>query len=57
MFCPECGKKTKVVDSRWDGKIKVVKRKHRCDDCEINYFTAEKVYEQAKAKKAKKKDG
>ncbi len=58
MLCEKCGSKTRVIDSKWDDTIKVVKRKRRCDKCGINYFTAEKIYKVAKVKgRRKKKDG
>ena len=55
MFCEKCGAKTSVIESEWDDTIKVVKRKRRCFKCDINYYTAEKVYKVAKVKGKRKK--
>ena len=55
MMCEKCGLKTKVMEGKWDETIKVMRRKRRCDNCGINYFTAEKVYKTAKVKGKRKK--
>ena len=41
MLCPHCGSKTKVMDSRSNGKS--VFRRRKCNKCGAIFFTSESV--------------
>lgn len=41
MLCPDCGNKTKVIDSRTDGKC--VLRRRKCVKCGLVFFTSESI--------------
>ena len=47
MKCPKCGKETRVMCSRSDGKI--VARRRKCKSCECVFYTSEKITTTARA--------
>lgn len=41
MYCPKCGKKTKVYHSVTDQFTNILRRKRRCDACGHRFTTFE----------------
>lgn len=42
ICCPECGQRTRIINTR--GKLDgSVRRRHSCVDCEIRFTTYERV--------------
>lgn len=46
MKCPECGGKTKVVETRSNGQCTI--RRRICQSCKIKLYTEERYNESAK---------
>lgn len=43
IFCPSCGERSAVVDTKPGAAANTIKRVRRCNACRLRFYTVEKI--------------
>lgn len=57
LKCPVCGAPSHVLDTRWDDKKNIARRRRWCPECKAVFTTTEAYIENPHLGRPKKKEG